>query len=321
MKNKLQEGINILYNMELNNYLMTIIIEDLTYSIDNLGYSELRNAPKKEKGKIIDMGEEMSIPVLVCGIIGVIIGAIVSVSDYSDVDGFFIKIFSSIIALIVGGLIGGVIGAIVGAIIGYFSYKNEVEKEDERINKKYAQECARYEKDKQADNARIALELKQKKILIQQRKDIINRKKEATKKLNSFYQTMGIDFQYRNLVPIGYMNEFIRLGIADKLGGTDGLYYLIRQELRADQMQHSLEEISYKLDSIINNQHQLYNAVYDMNSKCDNLIQNTLKSIEMSAKTNQYLNTAVSNTAITAYNTERIKQELKFQNFMYWYNN
>ena len=112
----------------------------------------------------------------------------------------------------------------------------------------------------------------------------------------------------------------MRLGIAHQLGGANGLYYLVRQEMRGDRLQYSLDEISRKLDDIISNQHQIYYEITDMNNKCSQLISQAEKSAEISAKNNQLLDAAVANTSIAAYNSQRVKEELRFQNFMYVYN-
>ena len=189
------------------------------------------------------------------------------------------------------------------------------------LNKqRYDNWCKDYQHEVDKDRARVVREKKEKEILIQQRDSLIERKNAATMKLNRYYNTMGIDSKYRNLVPIGYMYEFMRLGIATRLEGANGLYYLVRQELRHDQLNATLDEISRKLDTIIDNQHELYYEISDMNQKCDRIIRGVKKSAEISAKNNQLLQDAVRNTSISAYNSERIKQELKFQNFMLLYN-
>ena len=84
-------------------------------------------------------------------------------------------------------------------------------------------------------------------------------------------------------------------------------------------MQRSLEDISSKLDTIINNQHQLHKELVNLDYKCTTLIREAKKSAELSAKNNQLLQEAVVNTSISAYNSQRIKQELKYQNFMLTY--
>lgn len=102
----------------------------------------------------------------------------------------------------------------------------------------------------------------------------------------------------KDLIPIGYMHEFIRLGIATHLEGADGLYYLVRNELRADQFQCSIEEISCKLDTVIDKQREIYGVISDMNHRCDYLVEQTKKSIKLSAQNNALLSSAVEQTKI-----------------------
>ncbi|MBQ7574619.1 MAG: hypothetical protein IJT23_10220 [Clostridia bacterium] len=110
-----------------------------------------------------------------------------------------------------------------------------------------------------------------------------------------------------------FAHEFIRLGISRQLEGAQGLYYLIRKELRMDQMQRSLDDISRKLDEIIDNQREIYGEIVKMNNKCENMIQATLKM-------SKNLNNIEQNTAISAYNSERILKEEEYQTFFQTYN-
>ena len=112
------------------------------------------------------------------------------------------------------------------------------------------------------------------------------------------------------------MNEFARLGISRHLEGADGLYYLVRNELRFDQMNATLNDIAYSLDSIVDRQRELYAEVTSMNRRCDKMISLTLQNAK---NTERSLNRIAENTSIAAYNSERISQELAFQNFMLYY--
>lgn len=131
--------------------------------------------------------------------------------------------------------------------------------------------------------------------------------------LARFYNKVGIDSRYRNLVAIGYMNEFVSLGISNRLEGTDGLNYLIRQELRQDQLQMSLEEISKKLDTIIDNQRMIYSQLQEMNRKSDTIVNGIKKLSDKVAESQQ---TIIENTALTAYYAERTAKKAEFQSFM-----
>ena len=312
MSSRLEQGIEILYNMELNNYFMTIAIQELNENINKLGKSKVISQPRRG---ITDVTMADTIPmfIVICAIIGAIVGVIAGFNEQDE------GLILSILLALIDGVVFLLGGAAAGAAIGFIYYLIKKGIDISERQQKYSYAKNSYEHQLAEEPKRIAREKKQREILINQRNALINRKKEATIKLNQFYQIMRIDKQYRNIVPIGYMYEFMRLGISQKLEGADGLYYLVRQELRADQMQHTLEDISNKLDTIINNQHQLHKELVNLDYKCETLIREAKKSAELSAKNNQLLQEAVVNTSISAYNSQRIKQELKYQNFMLTY--
>lgn len=313
MANNLQQGISIIYNMELNDYLMDKCIKDLNYKISNLGFlSGVGMTPKKEELALCwsDIAPDV---IIVCGVIGAIVGII---TGFRDNDGFFSTLVGVVVGFVLYALIGAAIGIVPGTII-YFAKRS---KEQHKIDQTYNRRMGYYNDDLEKAKARQKIEEKEKQILIKQRDSLIARRKEATNRLIDFYDIMDIDVNYRSLIPIGYMDEFMRLGISNHLSGVNGLYYLVRQEMRGDRLQYSLDEISRKLDEIISNQHQIYYEITNMNNKCTQLINQATKAAEVSAKNNQLLNAAVANTSIAAYNSQRIKEELKFQNFMYIYN-
>lgn len=309
MGKSLFSTISKLYDMELNNYLMTRAINELDSRITDLGKKRKIIAPTEEKADKSDIGLSAGTGALIFGIIGIIVGVIY---NFKHEVGFFAKLFGIILHGFTFGLVAVLIGAVLGLIYGLISYSGD----NDKFRKQYLRDLKVHNNEILKDDQRVQRERKEREILIRQRNILINRKNEASRKLNSFYASSGIDSDYRNLIPIGYMYEFIRLGISTKLEGADGLYYLVRCELRSDQFQCTLEEISRKLDKIIDNQHGIYSEITKINNKCDRMIRETMKSAEIAAKSNQTLNAAVANTAITAYNTERIARELEFQRFL-----
>ena len=324
--NKLKEGISIVYDLELNNYLMNKSIRKLNYSIKNLCIPQKYDLP--EKKETVESVGKLGTSILF-GLGGAVIGFIASLFSsksflaMAKLGGLFLafdRLSSSLAVSAKFALVGCIIGIVLSILtipLLAKSAKDDAKKAEDEYNNKLLD----YQRKVKKDKIRLANEKKQRDILIQQRDILIKRKKAATVKLNNYYDIMGIDTNYRNLIPIGYMNEFIRLGISTKLEGADGLYYLVRKELRQDQISASLDEISKKLDTVIDNQHQIYSELSSMNQKCDRIVSSTKKSAEISAKNNQLLQEAVKNTSISAYNSERSKQELEFQNFMLMYNN
>lgn len=306
---ELKKKISVLYDMELNNYLMNEMISRLDEKIDSLGKKKNFSAPQKARGDKELIGACVLTVGIICGVIGAILGEIY---NFKADEGLLDLILGFVLYPIFWGAAGAGIGMILGLIAGLISYA----KEKKEIEKDYEEDCNKLDRAMEKDAVRVKNEKKEKEILIKQRDLLIKRKNEATIKLKSFYSLSGIDSHYRNLVPIGYMNEFIRLGISNHLEGADGLYYLVRQELRADQFQYTLDEISYKLDDIIDSQREIYGELRNINRRCDYLIDQTNKSVRLAAQNNSLLNDAVAQTRITAYNTERIAKETEFQNYM-----
>lgn len=104
------------------------------------------------------------------------------------------------------------------------------------------------------------------------------RKNEET--LRKMYDAVGIDADYRRLIPMRYIANFFSLGIARKFDGTDGLYYLVRKELRADQFHASLQDISEKLDTIVSKQSEVYRELAEINQSTRAMCQEAVTQFE-----------------------------------------
>lgn len=304
----LQQGISILYDMEANNYQMTVAISRLNRGIARLGEANKFYKPRLKENTVhvSDYAISMGIGGAILGaIIGLIVGFVVGNGFFNTVN----KIFEYVIKI---GLSGGIAGTIIGVVLGSTAFNHE----DERLNNEFQKSQKVYEKNVAGDKRRVQAELRLQKELISQRDLLETRLYDAQDTLDDFYDTIGIDQNYRNIIPIGYMYDYIRLGIATKLEGTDGLNYLIRQELRQDQMQYTLNEILQKLDAIIDNQSNLYGELQQIRKSGEALVQMTVESVKIAAQNKQKLAEISEQTSIVAYNSERIKKELEFQTFM-----
>lgn len=146
----------------------------------------------------------------------------------------------------------------LGGWVDSHLYKKTVKKERQAWEHEVAPRVEAYQAAVAEDEGRVLRE----KVIVagineeQCRLRELERKESET--LNELYEKSGIGEDYRKLIPMRYMANFFNLGIARKLEGTDGLYYLVRQELRADQFNASLKEISAKMDTIIGRQSEIY---------------------------------------------------------------
>lgn len=156
----------------------------------------------------------------------------------------------------------------------------------------------------------------EKRILIAKRNMLKQKMSESGRLLYDMYLKSGIDKNYWGIIPIGYMNEFLRLKITDHLGGTDGLYYLVKREIKTDRLQYTVDEINSKLDTIIDNQSRIYSDLLDMKNKGDRLIRETVRKAEIESKNNRTLKKIECNTALDAYYSQQAQAELKYMNDM-----
>lgn len=304
VERSIKDEISILYDMETNNYLMERAISKLDKKINSLGKKGYISKPVKREAEYYDIIDET----IGFGAMGAwgggILGAIIGFISDGFLSGFF--------GLLIGGVIGGVLGVVLGAANVY----NKKRKDREAIEKKYASDSADARRRTAADTERVKRELEQKKLLIDQKRILLKKYEESRRLIPLLYDSIGIDEKFRNLIAMGYMNEFIRLGISTKLSGTDGLYYLIMQELRWDQMQYTLTEISNRLSEIIDNQRSLYRELVDINAKCDRIVRDTTASVEKAERNNELCEELINQTQIATYAAERAERELMFQNYL-----
>lgn len=346
-KNVLDKSLYILYNMEVNNYAMTKLIKSLSYEINKLGRPRNISAPKlgaKEyslrknarvllngsnsnadksgkvkpyRSKLGNMDGVSYILPLICVIVAIIL---VIINEKSSSIGIIWKIISVIINGAIFGTIAFFVGLGLAWLIALITGKARRNDEYETARRQYDVDMQLYNAAVERDNRRVQRELVKQTALITQRDSLINRKKQATDKLKQFYDMVGIESSFRNIIPIGYMYEFSKLGIANKLGGADGLYYLVKKELRADQMQCTLDVISKKLDIIIDQNSDIYREIRNIDYKCDQMISSLNHLIETTSKANKKLDSISENNSVSAYNSQRILEERRFTNYMMVWN-
>lgn len=330
-KHELKETISILYDMELNNYMMTRGLKQIEREISQLGHYKRFNKPVEyEYQSDYSVSSEVGCKVAVVGgIIGGVIGLIsqLKLDDFSDFLGGLFQDFGMILLFaILGFAIGFGIVFLIVFLAGQTLENHKIGKLQADADRKYKYDLQEYNKKVKADNRRVEVELKRKNYLSEQRNRLKAKLDNSISLLRELYKASGINETYCTIMAIGYMNEFITLGISTKLEGADGLYYLVRGELRLDQMCLTLEEISMKLDTIIDNQKQIYLELQDMNQKCDNIIQN-LKDISVQMdtntkqikETNESLNRIEENSQLNVYLAERTAKEAQFYNMMHLY--
>lgn len=313
---ELQRGIQTIYNMEQNIYLMQNVLNDLDGQISRLGKQEHFSEPEK-RTVYADfdnyIGKSAGASVLIAFIISIINifiklekgGGALSGAKFSALgSGLVFGFWCFVIAIAIGLIIGSIIT---------FAKKSE---QQDRAKRKYERAYKNYLEKIDNDTARVNAELAEKRILIAKRNMLKQKMSESGRLLYDMYLKSGIDKNYWGIIPIGYMNEFLRLKITDHLGGTDGLYYLVKREIKTDRLQYTVDEINSKLDTIIDNQSRIYSDLLDMKNKGDRLIRETVRKAEIESKNNRTLKKIECNTALDAYYSQQAQAELKYMNDM-----
>ncbi len=324
MENKnLKNIIGILYDMELNNYLMTRALQNLKKKMSGLGYSYEYEKP--EMAEITNHHDGILSVSLFAGFCGIGPGAIIGFSvatskaTGSAIDYFFDHPETALPGVLLGMLIGALAGFFVCYLLKHTAATSEEEYERNRAEERYRTQIAVYNKKTAENNRRVKSELNQKKYLLVQYKKLSDKIEQSKNLLKSFYNKADIDVRFRNIISMGYMNEFVILGISDKLEGTEGLYYLIMKELRWDQLNATLEDISAKLDTIIDNQKRIYFELQNMNAKCDSIISGISNLAYRIDENTELQQTIAVNSEISAYYSQRTAKEAEFSNYMNLY--
>ncbi|MBR5279266.1 MAG: hypothetical protein IKU23_08435 [Clostridia bacterium] len=341
----LKEAISYIYDIEKNNYFMTRAIQEIDEELE---------IPKPEAEPVLVCPKRPVEPtrteakydkksgaksaiigyIIAAFLIGVVFAVVAIIMSQNNPDALKSKAFTICLDLVC-------IIPVACIFIIIRKKKSNVKKDNNAYNKQYERDMAQYrkelekyhkdrglyEKHVKSINADCDKKYRNKQAALKAMRKVISDKLAESKAVAKLgYEKVGIDSTYRNLIPIGYMNEFIRLGISNKLEGADGLYYLVRQELRMDDLSHKLDYIVQKLDTLINNQHMLYSELIAMNQKCDNLISATMRQTDallaqnnLISNQNALMEKIQSDTQIAAYNSDRMAREQEFMNYFQRY--
>ena len=304
----LKKAISILYDMELNDYYMSRTIDELNKRIDNLGYRKKVAAPVYKTNEFSFRRARNT--AMVVGIIITLYYIIIDFSEWTLFEKFMNLLLVAPIVFIIFSVVLGLPIGVLYAFLIKLKNKSGIKMANERIEEEYNKKL-------KTSNDNYELEIARKNILIKNRDSLIEQRKKSAATLRQLYAKSGIDEKFRNIIAMGYMNEFITLGISDKLSGSDGLYYLILKELRWDDMKYTMNEISRKLDTIIDNQRALREDLIDMNNKSTRMINTLISGVNKVNSSIEKTNNNISELkAIEIYNGDRISKELEFQSYM-----
>ncbi len=294
-------------------------MQQMEEAINALGHrrSYQKPAPQTKEGVTFGVVTTFAIRFAIVG--GIAYPLWMLIFDKPFANGLLLGLIGLMLGIPLFAFLGALAGGVVGGLIGIPFGIRKTKKVRAALDEQYKEKLKKYRTICSEEDIRIKTELRQKEELIKQKNLLIQRRQESENKLRSFYNYMGIDEDFRNFVPIGYMNEFLRLGVSNKLEGTDGLYYLTLQELRHDQMNYKLETICTKLDEIIDKEHQIYAELLRLNDTCNAIVRQTVEITKRQARSNEIGERIAANTELTAYYAQRIACEDTFQSFMLLY--
>ena len=301
-KDKLKNGISSLYELELNNYFMERTIHTLDEKIPKLGIPQQLIPPKKEEAVPQETYGCFLYPFMM--FLGWSIGAYIGSSIDCYDDTFYLRI------------IGIIVGGVAAFVINRFLKNKAVKESEEEAELKYKKENGLYLRKVESENKRLEREEKMKEELIKERNILKSRCYESKGFMTEIYNEVGIDSKFRTLTIMGYMEEYIRLGISDHLGGVDGLYLLIQNRVRDEIAQATWNDISNKLSSLVDLHEDIRYELNQMNRKSDEMINLMERSVEQSARSNEINEEIRENSAATAYNIERMRREEEIRDML-----
>ena len=304
----LQEAISILYDMEQDVYATTRMIDQVDQKISRLGIRYRINEPVLDirVNKISLSGLAIAMLTIIPGLGGALFGLLMGM--VFEIDFLISAVAGSVFytSLFLGIPMG------ITKLINSVRYKR-AENKARRI---YYCEYEKYKSQVKQQDARLKKEENEIKSL-QSVKNRLMQKNAATKRqLSVYYDRTGIDKDYRNLVPIGYMKDYMRLGISARLHGPNGLNYYIRQELRADMLQMTMQEISSKLDVLLEINMAVFCELVSLNNKCDQIMQDVGQIVHLMAEQNKTISDLHESSKMNEYYNSRIAAENEYRNRM-----
>lgn len=300
----LKASISALYELELNNYLMERTIHTLDEKIPKLGIPQQLIPPKKEVNKYERDGCVLTILGFLFAFlgwgIGVIIGALVGSAD----------------GMMAGGLLGILLGLVACAILNTLWEKRVNKEVEAETELKYKKEYGLYLRKVESENKRLERENTKKEELINERNLLIQRRDSSKSFMTEMYNATGIDSKFRTLVRIGYMEEYARLGVADKLGGRDGLYLLVEEKIDREILKIQLSDIINNLNNLVGLHEDIRYELNQMNRKSDEMISLMERSVAESDRSNEINEEIRENSAAAAYNIERMRREEEIRDML-----
>lgn len=284
--------------LEKSVYILDELDKKLQIKIDYLGKERFIPNPVEEHASFKECLEVSVTGGMILGMAVCAIGAL-----FAD-DGLIMKIINVFLSGAGGVFIGGVIGAVLSPVwylIGYARAQARLNAASNEREIKIAHDQQRVRKEQE--------QVKQLKKVLGE----VRQKKQETQALrNRFYEGGPIYQDYRSFAAVCSFYQYFRSGKCTTLKGHEGAYVLYDYERKMDMVLEKLTDIQRNLAQIQRNQYKLYTVIEDGNKKVDRLIAESVNQSRM-------LNTGLAQNAIIAHNTEMVKKEMAFSNWLKTY--
>lgn len=143
---------------------------------------------------------------------------------------------------------------------------------------------------------------------------------QSRKLLIDFYNCNIIHPNYRTLVPICSINNYVQTGICSTLEGPHGAYSRFEYEKQMNAIIDRLDIVISKLNAIQQNQELLYRAVQESNRISSNILQSiqdfSTRALNKFDQINGRLNSIEKNQHISNYTANLIRKEIAYRNYL-----
>ena len=150
----------------------------------------------------------------------------------------------------------------------------------QQADEEYKHDMESYEKYVLNDRERVSKELENLPILKSDISKLESQLLDNKKTLKSLYDLNIIYSKYRTFEAVTQFLEYLKSGRCSELEGTYGCYNLYEDELKAGTIISNLASINNKMDSVLKNQRELYDAVVEIGNKVNSICKEVSLSNE-----------------------------------------
>ena len=314
----LEEYLSIVVDLEKNVYLQEQLIENIRQKISRLGIPNQLIQPVEPtppKGPFIGI-------YLLCILASVVAAFILCM---------LVALFPSILGIGIPDMIMFIIMAIVAVVLSIFSCWGVSDPDKRELYKKsaakYERDLVDYQNARLKDEVRVRLENQKKEVFQESLRQLEMQNRSTKNFLEDVYSLDVIYKKYRTFPQVCSLYEYIRSGrcttLKEEKGfASGGAYNLLEQENLQKTIILHLDKILQSLNKIQANQCILYNAIQEGNQKLNDILSGISQisdRITHATEDRADLDAIQKNSALIAYNTERIEKELSYMNRMNYF--